>query len=969
MAMASKAKSEGLPLFSKAPAESESGQDRMSKIADTLIYNFQNQFAYLGTIQKQVGPVPESQDASLTEELYSGTVRAKTEDFHDDMRDPLVKAMFNEKLQYEEVQSYLHARHAPSANAAMREINPTQTELDEKKEILTATRDSLKTNEAVVKYIAKRREIRQADAYVEEGEADDSLTGVIKDQLAVLRKNQNVKDYINAVDSLRALTGIKPFSGDNTALSGMSNEESRAILAKAKQDGKDGALGRVAVMVDAIIAKTRKIIVDGGLEKQETIDAWEAKYDHYVPLHRDEVGTGNPVVGQGYNIRGPESKRRTGSQKEVTNILAHVVAQHEAAIIRSEKVKVDRALYAFLQAHPDSEVATLDKPDMTRVIDPTTGLVVDRVDPLYTSRPNVLSLKIDGEEHTIAFNENNLAAMRLAASMKNMSSAELGEVTKMVGKFTRFLATMNTSANPVFVARNFLRDLSTAYINLSDTELAGMKAQVFKDVPKAIRGFWNMARGDISSEWAKYAREFRDAGAQVGWLEHYKNIEQRTDKLKSMLEGMGPGKLNFTKREASAWWSLIEDANMAVENGIRLSSYINARRSGMSAGKSASLAKNLTVNFNKKGSKSVDLNMWYMFMNASIQGTTRMIKALKNPQVQKIIGWVVASGFLLDILARSLAGDDDDDGENDYDQLPEHVKAMNFVFWVGGKPVTIPMPYGYNFFASVGRKMSETMFRPNYSPVRSAIDLADVFVNAFSPTGQSGSALQYVMPTIIDPFVQWSENRNFAGNPLRREQMPFAVPKPEYQLGFRSTSAPAQWLAEFLNDVTGGNEVRPGFVNVNPSAFDFAITSVTGGAGRTYLQAINLPIKIAQDEEIQSREVPFWNIFMSARPEAATERKYFENIRKTELAMEELKTYRGEPERSRQIREDHGGDLRMVGRAKATSTMLANIRKRERLLDKIDPQNEREQRKVLEERKRMLMNRFNRAYSDSQARQ
>lgn len=57
----------------------------------------------------------------------------------------------------------------------------------------------------------------------------------------------------------------------------------------------------------------------------------------------------------------------------------------------------------------------------------------------------------------MTFNENNLEAMRLATSMKNLSSQQLGQVTQSVGKITRFLAMMNTTANPVFIARNFLR--------------------------------------------------------------------------------------------------------------------------------------------------------------------------------------------------------------------------------------------------------------------------------------------------------------------------------------------------------------------------------------------------------------------------------------------------------------------------------------------------------------------------------
>ncbi|WP_218155089.1 LPD38 domain-containing protein [Nitrosospira multiformis] len=85
------------------------------------------------------------------------------------------------------------------------------------------------------------------------------------------------------------------------------------------------------------------------------------------------------------------------------------------------------------------------------------------------------------------------------------------------------------------------------------------------------------------------------------------------------------------------------------------------------------------------------------------------------------------------------------------------------------------------------------------------VDLASVFFDAFSPVGQAGSALQLAAPMVVDPFIQWAENRNFAGNPLRREQHPFGVPKPEYQMGFRSTSAPAKGLAETLNELSGGN--------------------------------------------------------------------------------------------------------------------------------------------------------------------
>ncbi|MFA7269949.1 MAG: LPD38 domain-containing protein [Sterolibacterium sp.] len=940
-------------------------KDKSSALIDSLVYNYVDRFTDLRKVQKMAGPVPESQDASLAEEGYTGKVRARTDDFHDDMLKPLVKAIHDEKLKYEEVEEYLHARHAPSRNAAMKEINPTAKELDAKRVDMTKTRDSLADSEAVQEYISKRRELRQAESDIEDGIADESLAEVLKADITKLQRDKDVRDYSNAVDQLKALKNAKPYEGDNTALSGMSNAKATEIIAKAKQDGKGEALEKISMQVDAITASTRQIIVESGLETPGMIKAWEDKYEHYVPLHVDEVQTGMPVVGQGFNIRGKESKRATGSETERTNILAHVMAQHEAAIVRSEKVHVDRTLFEFAKEHPDSNLWELDQADMVSDVDKVTGLAVRRVSPMYKQKPNVLTFKINGEEHTITFNEKNPEAMRMAAAFKNLSSTDLGEVTLMVGKFTRLLATMNTSANPVFVARNFMRDLQTAFVNLSDTELAGVKKQVFKDVPNAIRGFWNMARGEATSEWGKYAREFRDAGGQVGWLDHYKDIGARATNLKDMLSAMEPGKWNLTKREATAWWHLIEDANMAVENGVRLAAYVNARKQGMSEAKAAALAKNLTVNFNRHGAKGVELNMWYMFVNASIQGSARIIKAAGNKNVQKILGYVVASGFLMSLLARSLAGDDDDDGENDYDQLPEYVKDRNFVFWVGGRPVTIPMPYGYNFFATFGRKIEETMFRKNYSPARGAVDLASSFVNAFSPMSQGASLLQFAAPTIADPFIQWSENKNFAGTPLRKEQMPFGPAKPEYQMAFKSTSAPAKWLAELMNDWSGGNEVRPGAVNVNPAAFDFAVSSILGGGGRTYLQMVNIPIKAAKGDELQAREIPFANIFLSAKPENQVERKFFENLREVQTAADEFKTYHNDPEMLQKLNKDRGAERRLIGQAKFTAAMLENIRKRERALEKTKPEGWRETTKKLDERKRDLEARFNKRYIEA----
>lgn len=96
-------------------------------------------------------------------------------------------------------------------------------------------------------YVKTRRELRLAEADIDDGLADESLGRMLKQDIAKLNKMASVRDYLDTVDKLRALRNVKPFVGDNTALSGMSNAEATAIIAKAKKrwhgEGAGGAIG------------------------------------------------------------------------------------------------------------------------------------------------------------------------------------------------------------------------------------------------------------------------------------------------------------------------------------------------------------------------------------------------------------------------------------------------------------------------------------------------------------------------------------------------------------------------------------------------------------------------------------------------------------------------------------------------------------------------------------------------------
>jgi hypothetical protein len=70
----------------------------------------------------------------------------------------------------------------------------------------------------VAEYLKLRRELGQAEGDIEDGIADESLARAIKQDIAQLRQVANVKEYMDALDKLKALRLVKPFQGDNTGI-------------------------------------------------------------------------------------------------------------------------------------------------------------------------------------------------------------------------------------------------------------------------------------------------------------------------------------------------------------------------------------------------------------------------------------------------------------------------------------------------------------------------------------------------------------------------------------------------------------------------------------------------------------------------------------------------------------------------------------------------------------------------------
>lgn len=757
---------------------------------------------------------------------------------------------------------------------------------------------------------------------------------------------EDVEEYLyarHAEEANRQLEKINPKLKDNKALSGLSNEDAAEIL--SKYAGNKSMLD-IAAQIDAITKRTRQVLVEEELSTAKEIEAWENTYDHYVPLKREGKSVGMPKKGQGVNITGPESKRRlTGSaERQAVNIVSNIIAQHEATVIRAEKAKVGRAMLKLAEAHPNKDLWEVDakalKPHLktrkSEEIDEETGLpqtlneVVLGKDRFYKFNDNVLVIKVEGKERTITFNENNVHAQRIVRSLKNLGAADMNAFVKTLSTVNRWLAIVNTSANPEFIISNFARDIQTAGYNINDTQAKNMKVKVFKDVFKALKGIRRGIRGDFSSEWAKHYQDFLKAGAQTGWTDHYKNIEDREKNLKKKLNLMKSGSWRSVQRGAKGLLEFVSNENTAVENAIRLSVYTHLKAAGASDAVAASAAKNLTVNFNRRGDMGQTLNAFYLFFNANVQGSARlMYAAARSPKVRKMMYATVAFAVMLDIANRAIGGEDDD-GENRYDKVPHWVKEHNLVLMrSNGDYFKIPLPWGYNTLHVLGQSIGEAV-DPNadkFDALAAAGRLGSAVLGSFNPLGSESTLLQLAAPTIADPFVQMAENKNFAGIPIKPEQMPFDVAKPEYQLYFQSARKPSKWMAKMLSDLTGGDEVRPGLVDVSPEVFDLFIDTITGGAGKFMENTIKLPVELAK-KDIEVRKVPGFKKIYGEAPDYYLRTKFYDNLSEIRYAQKSVDHYEDDKSKSASIKQKYGWEVRFIKRAKRDKKKIGDLRKK-----------------------------------------
>ncbi|MDN5936050.1 MAG: hypothetical protein L0H75_07710 [Nitrosospira sp.] len=472
--------------------------------------------------------------------------------------------------------------------------------------------------------------------------------------------------------------------------------------------------------------------------------------------------------------------------------------------------------------------------------------------------------------------------MRQEQALKNLDAAQLEGLLGTSAKITRYFAAVNTQYNPVFGIVNLTRDLQASLINLSSTPIAGHKKEVLGNVLSAIRAIYSSTRSNrqgkqATSPMAQLWEEMQLEGGMTGYRDLFRTSEDRANAIRHELDPTawmnsalgkiftagGALKVPLAGAQKKAGWLFdwLSDYNQTLEGAMRLSVYKVALDNGLSKQQAASIAKNISVNFNRKGQIGQQAGALYAFFNAAMQGTARMHETMTTSEKGDIktmklsrAGKVIISGGLtlgaMQALALAAAGFDDD-------EPPEFVRERSLIIPIGDKKyVTIPMPLGFHVIPNIGRISTEFALGGFKGPAKSMAQLMSVFAEAFNPIGHSGFSIQTIAPTAIDPFVALSENKDWTGKPIAKEDFSKLSPTPGFSRNKNTASDPSKWIAETINALSGGDKYVPGVLSPTADQIDYLFGQVTGGVGREASKLNQTISAMGTGEDLPPHKIP-----------------------------------------------------------------------------------------------------------------
>ncbi len=728
------------------------------------------------------------------------------------------------------------------------------------------------------------------DMVVEMQNAVDAIPDGRQKKMAEYKLNRFKKEVDNLQIAYDAKSNADMYFADYLASKGIANPGSvTPAQAKAMPEFSDTVLpsgeiipGHTTFMAEfkAMQKEYLNILLDTGQINKERYDhlvygtstesgvVWE----NYVPLVYDEFAFRDEL---GYPITNGEKKAnffirgitRVGKKLPLIRQMYKKPELTATDIEKPTEVLFHRMITAIRLKHRNDALKSTAAM-LLETNDPKYRVLSSRMSSTKDRYGNVSFTDLISERvkrQTVTFYEGGKKKYlffadpndRIMAKMKAGQEAPSGfeQIMRHVNNMSRGLFTF---LRPSFIVNSLIRDVQEAFVNIRvegntystqsiapggtnykqfknklrnsyvknyGTSLKFLTAPMFKKDPKMVGYYEELQRMGGLMSWSfdsmqMVADQINNVKENIDYAERYANGRTTLEKGKKFL--------------SNVFVESVHNVSNATETIARLATYSAMRDLGIDPVIAATAAKNVTVNFEKKGAaKSVrTANMLWLFLNPSIQGIRKTGKQLATPEGRKaLMAYAVITGAARGLLLNSPALAGFFGGEEEEEKVKSNLETYLYSKYVGetkvmfpnpldpNNPFLIPKPYGgFRVSAALGEGAVDLI-----AGVKTRADVTDNFLSqvkgAIDPIAGTASYVNQwtsVLPMpILHPVVESMANIDHNGRMILFDQGGSF----DYLKANRSTSNLARDIAR------GVFKHTPGHMDISPTSLEHVFES------------------------------------------------------------------------------------------------------------------------------------------------
>ena len=770
------------------------------------------------------------------------------------------------------------------------------------------------------------------------------ISSMFYDQLGVDRKNFSTEEQYQA-----ALMEAK-----KDRYSSLKDIETAAEAEVKSFEGKTDTK-ELWKRINAATKETLRQQYEANMISKDQYDSLRNMFEYYVPLRGFKDNTAEDMYTY---YRKPNSTGYTkpilgaeGRKTEAESPFGWIAAMAGSAIASNVKNEAKLALYYFVSNRPENGIATISKTWFVdsgevdergkKIFKPayppfSEDLSSDATKDAYeawqenmrelqkkgqayeagqrlnlgnavvnisdANKPeHIVNVKVGGKDYTIVINGNPRAAQAINGDLNIEGTSQ--DYSALFGPVLRWMSSVNTSYNPEFWITNMMRDMAFTMMAVNIKEDPAYRRKFSKNYRKAFKVISLVAKNEKGTIGDSYLeqqyKDFVKYGGVTGYTQ-IKDSETWEQEIENYLSSNDPESIKSGKvmRGMKTAFHAAHRFGESLEQVSRFAAFLTARETGKSINEAINDAKEITVNFNRKGSgKMITLEeakyltgkngqpltkfqQWMavgassiaplgrrfiMFFNAAIQGLNATYKLMKkNPK--RFTGWALgyaAVGMMNAVLHAML--DDDDD----YLDIPQYERRNSLMIGGNGAYFKWALPQEARAFYALGDLAVETVMGRN--PHQNFLGEALKIGTEILPVNPS-EGWKAFMPSVAIPFIELALNEDYKGAPIYNEQKWLSEEEKERAAKWSNAYQGTGWtyvkIAQGLNFITGGDKHDAGWINLQPEKLEHLVQSAFGGTIRTADKFINtISAAIDPEEPVTIRQTPFLNRFLTINDE------------------------------------------------------------------------------------------------------